>query len=79
MASLFEHRQVIQGALLIRRISLNRVDHDHGIQVIKHSRASRRSCTARGVQFLVSFGILFNLRPLFGFEVRLRSTGKAAC
>jgi len=69
MAGLFEHGQVIQRTLLVGGVALDRVDNDHGVQVVQHSRLPRRALAARGVQFPIPLGVLGQARVVFGAHV----------
>jgi hypothetical protein len=75
MAGLFESGKVIDCPLLVRRVALDGVNHDYGIQVIQHSRPSGRGSAACGIQFFVTLDILGQAGLIFGTQV-LRRTAK---
>jgi hypothetical protein len=68
MAGLFERGEVLRRTLLVDGVALDRVDNDHGIQVVQHSRSSRGGFLARGVQFSVPFGVLRQASLVFGTQ-----------
>ncbi|OWK42298.1 hypothetical protein FRUB_04376 [Fimbriiglobus ruber] len=69
---------MIHGPLLVGESALNRVDDNHGVQIVQHSRSPRRSPAARSIQFPVSLGIIGQARVIFGSQFRRRPPGVAA-
>jgi hypothetical protein len=78
MAGLLQRGQVIQRTLLVGRVSLDRVDDDHGVQVVQHSRSPRRGPAAGGFQFHIPLGVLGQAGLFFGAQVFGRPAGEAA-
>jgi hypothetical protein len=69
MSALFECGQMTYRSLLVGGDAFDRVDNDHGIQIVQHSLPSRRGLAARGIQFPIPFGILGHVRFFFGTNV----------
>jgi hypothetical protein len=65
-------------ALLVRGIALHGVDNNDGVQVVKHSRNSRRSLAACGLQLRVSFSIFCQSFILCGKDLGSRLARETA-